>query len=149
MYKRGFTIIQFLIFLVIFGAVISAVYLFLNPKQKLIVARDSRRQADISSLVIAIRQYVEDHHGALPPGLTSQEQQLGSCSYGGQEICPMAPDNCLNWGASMSAYLPLIPKDPKIGNNVKTGYTVQIDKNQVITARACGAENGSIILTSQ
>jgi len=146
--RKGFTLIEILIVIAILVIMATVVVVALNPTKRFQDARNSRRQADIQSILTAIHQSIVDNNGTMPAGITTSEQQLGSCATGGATPCTGAGAACLNMSTTLATYLKTIPIDPN-GTAASTQYSVVMDANNLVTVKACGAEAGKIIQISR
>lgn len=154
---KGFTLIELLIVIAIIAALAVTVFVSLNPIQRLKDARDARRTSDVQSILSAIHSYIVDNDGALPTGLSTSmaETQIGTgatgcaISTGG---CSVVATACVNLTTPLTAYLKTIPIDPTGGSTytaAKTGYSVTVDANNIVTIKACGTEGSTNISQSQ
>ena len=84
-----------------------------------------------------------------PTQITNQEKQLGTATTDCNEVCTSAADACVDLSGTLDAYLPSIPEDPRQGSTEKTYYSVIKEDNNVITVKACNAENGLTIQLSR
>lgn len=150
----GFTLIELLVVTSIIAALAVTVFAALNPPQRIKEANDSRRRSDVDSILIAIHQYIVDNDGSLPTGLSTGmvETQIGS-DTSGCEIstagCAAAAAACVNLTTPLTAYLKTVPVDPVSGSATRSGYTVEVDTNNIVTIRACGAQAASSISSSR
>lgn len=153
----GFTLIELLIVVAIISALAIAVFVALNPAQRLKDAKDARRTADADTILTAIHASIVDTKGSLPAGLTTSmaETQLGTgvsgCAIatGG---CTVVAAACVDLTTPLAKYLKSIPIDPSGGTTytaVKTGYSVAVDANNIVTIRACGTEGTTNIFVSR
>lgn len=145
----GFTLIELLIVMGILTTLTTLVLVSLDPITRFAQARNVRRLSDVSALLTAIQEYAIDKNGKLPSGITTTEQQLGTCSSGGNAICTTAASACLDLSTDLSKYLQSIPKDPDEGSAATTYYSVVKDANNIVTVTACNAELGEIIQASR
>src|SRR3989338_6131144 len=77
--QKGFTLIELLIVVAIIAALAIAVFVALNPAQRLKDAKDARRTADADTILTAIHASIVDTKGSLPTPLTTSytEAQIG------------------------------------------------------------------------
>ena len=153
--KSGFTLIELLIVVAIIAALAIAVFVALNPAGRLQDTKNARRTADVDTILTAIHASIVDSGGALPSPLEKNysESQLGVGSGCGlaQNGC-VTGDACTDLSASLSKYLKSIPVDPSGGTTytaAKTGYSVKVDANNIVTVSACGAEKSASISASR
>ncbi|MEI6326747.1 MAG: type II secretion system protein [Candidatus Roizmanbacteria bacterium] len=155
--SSGFTLIEVLLVIALLGILSTVVYTALDPGKRMREAKDSNRTADVDTILTSIHQYIVDNKGSLPTGLTTgmSETQLGTggsgcaISTGG---CTVVATACVNLSTPLVKYLKSIPIDP-IGDttytSAKTGYSVIVDANNIITVRACGTEGTTNISASR
>jgi prepilin-type N-terminal cleavage/methylation domain-containing protein len=154
--KKAFTLIELLLVVTILSLLAVAVYVALNPSQRLSDTKNARRTADVDTILMAIHQSIVDNKGSLPSNLPAAgtEAQLGTgagaCSAlntGGCDTQAACVD-LLTGARNLSSYLKTMPIDPAGGTTydaTKTGYSVMVDSNGIVTVRACGADNSAII----
>jgi prepilin-type N-terminal cleavage/methylation domain-containing protein len=145
----GFTLIELLIVVTIIAILAVVVFVTLRPATRFADARNSRRWSDVANILTAIHEYIVDNDGDLPTGVSTTEQQLGTCSSGGSSVCTGAAAACLNLSTTLAVYLKSIPIDPGGGSAATTYYSVVADSNNIITVSACNAENGETIEASR
>ena len=149
----GFTLIELLVVIAIIAALAVVVFVALNPSQRIIDSRDSRRNADVQSILTSIHQSIVDNKGALPSGLTTgmAERQLGTAASGcavATNGCAVVNAACLDMSTPLVKYLKTIPVDPA-GTAAVTGYSVVVDANNIVTIKACGTEGSTPISVSR
>jgi type II secretory pathway pseudopilin PulG len=138
-----------LVVIAIIALLAVIVFVALNPALRFAQARNSRRWNDVNSIMTAIHEYAVDHNGAFPAGLQTYEQQLGTCAGSGTDVCTTAgSSDCLNIASIMDVYLKTIPIDP-LGSAFTTYYSVAKDSNNIITVKACNAEQSATIQVSR
>lgn len=155
--QKGFTLIELLIVIVIVSALAVTVFVALNPVQRLKDSRDARRTSDVETMLTAIHQYIVDNKGSLPTGLTTgmAETQLGTAASGctiSTGGCTVVAAACVDLTTPLSKYLKAVPIDPLGGTTytaAKTGYSVTVDANNIVTIKACGTEGSTNISQSR
>lgn len=147
--KKGFTLIELLVVIAIIATLAVVVVVALDPATRFAQARNSRRWSDVNSTMTAIHQYIVDNGGTYPTGLTTTEQQLGTCTTGGDTLCTTADAACSDLSTDLAKYLKTIPLDPRNGTAATTGYSVVVDANGIVTVSACGAELGETVAVSR
>lgn len=147
--EKGFTLIELLIVIAIIAIIATVVVVALDPTTRFADARNSRRWSNVGSILTAVHEYTVDNNGALPAGISNTEQQLGSCTSGGATACSGASATCLDLSTTLAKYLKTIPTDPSDGTASTTKYSVIKDTNNIVTIRACAAENSQTIQVSQ
>lgn len=146
--ESGFTLIELLVVITIIATLAVVVFVALNPAKRLADARDARRTADVDTILTAIHQSIVDNKGSLPTNMpsTGNEAQLGTavsaCGVVTGFCNTLAACTDLTTGANnVSKYLKNMPTDPNTGTSAKTGYSVKVDANGIVTVSACGVEN--------
>ncbi len=152
--KKGFTLIELLLVVAIIAALAVTVFVALNPSQRLKDSHNARRTADVDTILSAIHASIIDNSGNLPSKMPAAgtEAQLGTAAAG----CAIATGTCAAAGAgcvdlltttgstyNLSKYLKAMPIDPLGGatyDSTKTGYTVVVDANGIVTVKACAVE---------
>lgn len=156
-HQKAFTLIELLVVIAIIAALAVVVYSALNPAKRLEDARDSRRNADVDTILTSIHTYIVDNKGSLPAGLSSgmSEIQLGTggsgcaISTGG---CSVVAAACVDVSTPLVKYLKSMPVDPSgetTYTSAKTGYSVVVDANNIVTVKACGTEGSTDISASR
>lgn len=147
--KSGFTLIELLIVISVISALAVAVFVALNPGQRLKDARDARRVTDVDTILSAIHAYIVDNKGTLPTGLTTSmvEKQLGTAvtgciiATGGCAVAATA--DCVDLATPMAKYLKTMPLDPLNGTAALSKYSVIVDANNLVTIKACSTGTGT------
>jgi prepilin-type N-terminal cleavage/methylation domain-containing protein len=139
--NRGFTLIELLVVIAIIAILATVVFVALNPAKRFADSRNSRRWSDVENILTAVHEYIVDNKGSLPTGVSTSEQQLGTCASGGATLCTTAQPACLDLSTLLAGYLKTMPRDPKSGTAVTTGYSVVADVNNIITIKSCAAES--------
>src|SRR5688572_19022328 len=111
--SRGFTLIELLVVIAIIASLAVVVFVALNPSQRIKDSRDSRRSADVQSILTSIHQSIVDNKGALPAGLTTgmAERQLGTAATGcavATNGCAVVNVACLDLSTPLTKYLKTI-----------------------------------------
>jgi prepilin-type N-terminal cleavage/methylation domain-containing protein len=136
---KGFTLIELLVVIAIIAILATVVFVALDPLTRFADARDARRVNDVNSILTAVHEYIVDNDGALPPGLTTGQAatELGSCGTCDDLSTPLAP------------YLKSMPLDPSGGTETNTGYSVEVDTNNIVTIASLNAEGGDPVEVSR
>jgi prepilin-type N-terminal cleavage/methylation domain-containing protein len=156
----GFTLIELLIVVAIIAALAVTVFVALDPSTRLKQANDVRRQTDADTILTAIHTSIIDNKGVMPTGLTTPmlETQLGTglaaaCSPVATGGCSVAASTaCVNLATPLAKYLKTMPIDPLGGSTydaTKTGYTVTVDANGIVTIKACGTQGTTNVSVSR
>jgi prepilin-type N-terminal cleavage/methylation domain-containing protein len=154
--QKGFTLIELLIVITIIAALAVVVFVALNPVKRLADSRDARRTADVETTLTAIHEYIVDNKGSLPTGLSTSmtEAMLGAtgatCAEAVQANCAATSATCVDLSTPLAKYLKSMPVDPGATYSAtKTGYSVTVDANNIVTIKACGGENNQGIAQSR
>lgn len=135
----GFTLIELLIVVGVLATLSTVVFVALNPAQRFMDARNSRRVTDVNSILTAVHECIVDNGGSLTAcGITDTTKYTLGTGTGN-----------LNLATYLAAYLKKIPQDPSTGAAEDTGYAIQADANNLITVFADDAEGGEIIEASR
>ena len=165
--QSGFTLIELLVSLTIITILAIAVFVALNPAQRLKDAKDARRIADVDSILTAIHQSIVDNKGTYPSNLPAAGtyKQLGT---GNATDCPITVGTycdttnitgyataCVDLAAgtqNLTNYLASLPIDPVGGttvNAVKTGYAVGRNTAGIVTVYSCYTDATTVIKSSR
>jgi prepilin-type N-terminal cleavage/methylation domain-containing protein len=157
--RKGFTLMELLLVVTIISLLAVAVFVALNPAQRLIDTKNARRTTDVDTILSAIHQSIIDDRGTYPTGLSAgmAERQIGTAgtgcaiATGGCNVTNAACLNLLGGGANdLSPYLSNVPIDPNLSSSsTRTGYSVVVNTNGIVTIRACEAEGGVTISASR
>ncbi len=147
--RQGFTLIELLVVIAIIAILATVVFVALDPVTRFASARNSRRWSDVNSILTAVHEYIVDNDGTLPAGISTTEQQLGSCTTGGATDCTGAAAACLNLSTPLAKYLKSIPLDPSGGVAATTKYSIVADANNIITVTACASELSDVVQVSR
>jgi len=150
---KAYTLIHLLLFIGVVTIIGLGVFILLNPNQRIKDAKDAKRFDDVELLLNSIHQYKNDNQGSLPPGFTTgmNERQIGTADSGcviETNGCATINPSCIDVESSLSKYFKTVPIDPD-RTKEKTGYTVSVDSNNIITIKACGSENAAPISVSR
>ncbi len=131
--RRGFTLIELLLVIAIISLLAVAVFVALNPAQRLKDTKNARRTSDTDTILSAVHQYVVDKKGLFPDNMPAAgtECQLGTNSTPCAAVLTSATKNptcgqvtgvvtttqaaCCDLMANtnnLSAYLAKMPIDP-------------------------------------
>ncbi len=165
MNKSGFTLIELLIVIAVIAIIAAIIFVTLDPLTRFREARDSRRWAEASSILNAIKVDQVDNGGsyiAAVAGTTAGEVYMitdGVVATGCDDQnanCDTAVSddtNCVNLaGLVTEGYIgdvPISPNGAGTWTASTTGYTLQRDTSGIITVRACEGESGSEIWSSR
>jgi prepilin-type N-terminal cleavage/methylation domain-containing protein len=150
--SRGFTVIELLVTLLVTGLLIGLSFLLAHPKDFTEADANAQRQTDVAQLIQATRHYAVDNNGALPPGITDKDLQIGN-GGGMLDLCK----------AFVPKYMKDIPLDPTDGGQYAavdcrgtesepgqyvTGYTIKRAADGTVTVSAPAAAKGKHISIS-
>ena len=163
MKKLGFTLIELLIVIAVITIIAAIIFVTLDPLTRFREARDSKRWAETSAILNAIKVDQVDNGGryiAAVAGMTEGDVYMivdGAVATGCDDQnancdTDVTDDtSCVNLaGLSTEGYLGAIPISPNGAGAWTasiTGYTVQRDASGIITVRACESESGDEIWT--
>lgn len=83
--QKGFTLVEMILVIAVFGIMITVALQTLNPMEQIKKSNDAKRKADLSQVQKALEIYYQDN-GKYPASIT--------------------------WGTPWSPYMPQLPKDP-------------------------------------
>lgn len=160
--RLGFTLIELILTISIIIIIAAAVFASIDPVKRLNMARNSRREADITILLDALKAYQADNDGAAPfiDNDSASVQIIGenpncntsNCSSTLPVSSPCKVQLTVNgktqsttFGAvpAFRRYLPTIPVDPKQSGAAPwndSRYYVNIDNDGIVTVGACDEE---------
>lgn len=165
--QKGFTLIELLIVIVIIATLAVTVFVALDPAKRLKDTRDARRTSDVQSILTAIHQSIVDNKGSASTNLPAAgtERMLGTGLGGVGQPCEAAVTtggcntpastacaDLMTGTINVAKYLKSMPIDPTGGTTFtssKTGYSVAVDANNIVTITACGKEGASNIQASR
>lgn len=121
--KRGFTLIELMIVIVILGVLIAAgLGSFVSSQKK---GRDNRRKSDLRNISGALELYYNDY--GKYPGDDGVGHIVG-CGTSGTTVCPLTCSNGTQWAAGgtdgcQTTYMIIIPTDPTAGQKYFYRYS--------------------------
>lgn len=147
----------------IISALAVAVFVALNPAQRLKDAQDARRTSDVDSVLSAVHQSIVDNKGLYPVSMppTGVWRQLGAeatgCALattyctGTEAVTDTTCANLMANGRNLQPYLAALPADPLGGvyTASRSGYAVMVNANGIVTIRACAAQGSTDIYSSR
>lgn len=156
--RKGFTLIELLIVIGIIAVLAAIVLVATDPAKRFAQSRDSRRAAEVYSILNAILNYTADHVGTIPSSIDSTagtSQMLGTAASGCNVGCSPAgttTTSCADLSSDLvTEYIAKIPVDPRGTNgsvtydSTRTGYYVNKTGQGRITVGACFPELVSTI----
>ena len=131
---RGFTLIEILVVIGIIAILAAVVIIAINPARQFAQARNSQRQANITTILNAIGQDVVDNKGTFTCPLAGTAPSAAATNIGtGAGLVDLV--TCL-----VPTYIPsAVPTDPTGGTPADTKYTVAVDANGRFTVCAPGS----------
>lgn len=140
--QKGFTLIELLVVIGVLAVLLAIVLIAINPARQFSQANNTKRASDVNAILNAVHQYAADNRGALPSGITTTSQSIGSA---GANIC----------AAVVPTYIAALPVDPLTNNGTAvatcsgtyaTNYTIVTSaSDNRITVSAPAAELGATI----
>jgi prepilin-type N-terminal cleavage/methylation domain-containing protein len=134
--KKGFTLIEVMLVIVIIAILAAIVIIAINPGRQISQANNTQRSSDVKAVLDAVHQYAVDNRGTLPTGITATPTVVGS-GTGQIDICSLL----------VPTYLAEMPFDPTATGaaytdctTYNTGYQVSTDTNSRVTVTAPSAE---------
>ncbi len=121
--KKGFTLVEVLLVVVIIAILAAIVIIAINPGRQISQANNTQRWSDVNSILSATSQYAIDNRGTSPAGITATATVVGS-GVGQIDIC----------SALVPTYIAEMPFDPTATNaaytdctSYNTGYHISAD----------------------
>lgn len=134
--KKGFTLIEVLLVVVIIAILAAIVIVAINPGRQISQANNTQRRSDVQTILNAVHQYSIDNRGTLPAGITGTATVVGS-GAGQIDIC----------SDLVPTYIAGMPFDPTATNAAYTScaaydteYTINTDANDRVVVAAPSAE---------
>lgn len=132
--RKGFTLIEVLLVIVIIAILAAIVIVAINPGRQISQANNTQRRSDVSTLLNAVHQYSIDNRGTLPANITATAANV---SNAGTDIC----------ADIVPTYVAALPFDPTATGahftscaDYDTGYQISTDANGRVVVDAPGAE---------
>ncbi|MEI7452458.1 MAG: prepilin-type N-terminal cleavage/methylation domain-containing protein [Candidatus Falkowbacteria bacterium] len=150
--KKAFTLIELLIVIAIIAIIAGIVFVALNPLARFAAARTSRRWADASAVLTAIKVNQIDNGGAYCTSITAMQNgivyMIGTSTTGAQQTCQttIGTSSAVDLTALVTGgYLGSVPVSPSGNytyyNGSTTGYTLTKATSGLITITACDTES--------
>lgn len=134
--KKGFTLIEVLLVIVIIAILAGIVIIAINPGRQISSANNTQRSSDVKALLDAIHQYSIENRGTLPAGITDAALNIGS-TVADADICTLL----------VPTYIAAMPFDPTADGAAytdctayNTGYTALVTADGRVTVAAPSAE---------
>ena len=141
MNKKGFTLIELLVVIGIIVILAAIVLVAVNPGRQLATARNAQRSSDVNTILNAVNQYMVDHNGQTPAGMSS-------CAVGFSNIGSGGVDLATYLVATYVAQMPRDPGSPTVnpGTVADTGYDICASANPIrVTVTSPNVELGQTI----
>lgn len=135
--KKGFTLVEVLLVIVIIAILAAIVIVAINPGRQISQANNTQRSSDVKTILDAVHEYGIDNRGVYPTGITAVATVVGDDAT---EI-----DICSDL---VPTYIAEMPYDPTATGGAytdcttyNTGYTIAKDATSGrVTVAAPGAE---------
>ena len=134
--KKGFTLVEILLVIVIIAILAAIVIVAINPGRQISQANNTQRSSDVTTILNATHQYGIDNRGVLPTAITATPTVVGS-GTGQINICSLL----------VPTYIAAMPFDPTADGALytscttyDTGYTISVDTAGRLTVSAPSAE---------
>lgn len=134
--KKGFTLVEVLLVVVIIAVLAAIVIVAINPGRQIAQANNTQRSSDVKTLLDAVHEYGIDNRGTLPAAITGTATEVGS-AVGSVDICSLL----------VPTYVAAMPFDPNATGahwtscaDYDTGYTIMTTAEGRVTVNAPGAE---------
>ncbi len=108
--KKGFTLVELLVVIVIIGLLATMAMLALNSAR--MKGRDAKRVSDIKQIQTALELYFNGQNAYAP---AASGIVLGSASY--NHLCDDATGFAASCGSGVTTLMALVPADPDPGNS--------------------------------
>ncbi len=155
--SKGFTLIELLVVISILAILATVVFVALNPSQRFIDARNSRRWTDVDNYLSAVHTCIVDNGGSATPcvgtltAATVYEIVNTGIATGCQTSCPAATAeaSCAVLDTTLASYLKSMPSDPGGVTTDHTEYSISVNAAGLYTIGSCSAEDGETIEVSR
>jgi prepilin-type N-terminal cleavage/methylation domain-containing protein len=134
--KKGFTLVEVLLVVVIIAILAAIVIVAINPARQIAQANNTQRSSDVKTLLDAVHEYGIDNRGTLPAAIT------GVATVVGDDVAQIDICNDL-----VPTYVAAMPFDPNATGahytscaDYDTGYTIMTTASGRVTVAAPDAE---------
>ena len=145
MNKKGFTLIEVLLVIVIIAILAGIVIIAVNPARQISQANNLQRENNIRAIMDAVYEYTMSNRGDPPSAITDVETEIGSADILVDLCRLLVPD-----------YLTEMPFDPTEGGahytdftDYSTEYSIYESSDGRITVSAPHAELSETISTTR
>jgi type IV pilus assembly protein PilA len=117
--QKGFTLIELLVVIGILAVLLAITLIAINPARQFSQANNTKRSSDVNAILNAVNQYMADHKGALPTGISACTLAApctisNDTAYYSAQVPPVPTvDICTTL---VSSYLAALPVDPLTNN---------------------------------
>jgi type IV pilus assembly protein PilA len=151
--QKGFTLIELLVVIGILAILLAITLIAINPARQFSLANNTKRSSDVNAILNAVNQYMTDHKGALPTGISACTA-VAPCILTNDPAVSVKVDVC---STLVSTYLAALPVDPLTDTGIavteancastyNTNYAIyQTATNNRITVYAPAAELSAVI----
>jgi type IV pilus assembly protein PilA len=143
--KKGFTLVEVLLVVVIIAVLAAIVIVAINPGRQIAQANNTQRSADVKTILDAVHEYGIDNRGVLPAALTGTATEVGS-GAAQIDVCTLL----------VPTYVAAMPFDPNAAGahytscaDYSTGYTIMETADGRVTVTAPGAELSETITVTR
>ena len=133
--NKGFTLIELLVVIGIIAILASVVIVALNPARQFAQARDTQRQANVTTILNAIGQNMADNRGNWCPGSPALPSSTTKMAFANYNIA-----SCL-----VPTYIPSMPFDPSATG---AGYASTSDYDSGYNVFQTGGTNGRVTVVA-
>lgn len=144
--RKGFTLIELLVVIGILAVLLAIVLVAINPGRQFEQANNTKRSADVNTILNAVHQYMAENKGNLPAGLAGADFSGGplaissAVSGTGQDFCE----------ALVPTYVAALPTDPTQNSDpvevddcdsYDTGYRISVSDtdNRITVSNSDGS----------
>ncbi len=134
--QKVFTLIDLLVVIGILAVLLAITLIAINPARQFSQANNTKRSSDVNAVLNAVNQYMADHKGALPTGISS-------CTLAAPcDITNVPAKIAAGTGVDLcttlvSSYLAALPVDPLTNNGTavtEIGCTIDAGATPPVTA---------------
>jgi len=143
--RKGFTLIEVLLVIVIIAILAAIVIVAINPGRQISQANNTQRRADVQTILNAVHQYSINNRGVLPAGIDGTATIIGDDATEANICADLVPD-----------YVAAMPFDPTATDAAytscaayNTGYTINTDANGRVVVDAPSAELSETITVTR